>query len=181
MSPALFNGIAFQLCWFCTAYGVAWGFPWIGPAAVGLSLYVHLRKRLVRPGDFKLLVTIALLGYLTDVALILFGALSFNSPSFLPFNYPLWMTGLWLNLGTCFRGCLAWMVDRPLAAAVLGFFGGPMSYYAGERLGAISMGGESIHLLVTGIAWALVTPLIFKLFKSLGAEEFGASEDSRDN
>ncbi len=56
------------------------------------------------------------------------------------------------------------MNGRPVLAAIFGAIGGPLSYMAGERLGAIALGDPRWRsLLVLSISWAVAMPLLMAL------------------
>lgn len=52
-------------------------------------------------------------------------------------------------------------VQRPVVAALAGAAGGPLSYLAGARLGAVTLlPSEPIALAVVGLVWSLAMPLL---------------------
>lgn len=74
---------------------------------------------------------------------------------------PAWMVALWVNFACTLHASLRWLLGRPLLAALLGALGGPLSYAAGARLGALSLGGDATGSLVAvAIEWAVALPLL---------------------
>ncbi len=104
------------------------------------------------------------IGFLVDTALIALGV-------FVPVRWlmpsplsTLWLVALWANFATTLNVSLSWLHGKPLMAAILGALGGPLAYWAGERLGAIEMDRPLlVPLLVVGLAWSIVTPALFGL------------------
>ena len=74
-----------------------------------------------------------------------------------------WMVALWPNFATTFHTSLSWLAGRYALAAGLGAVGGPLSYYAGARLGALTLPDAPLKsLLIIGLVWAAVLPLLLK-------------------
>jgi hypothetical protein len=56
---------------------------------------------------------------------------------------------------------------RPRLAAIFGFFGGPASYLAGQKLGGIVFNHEFAALLTLAIGWAVIMPILIWLAENL--------------
>jgi hypothetical protein len=57
-------------------------------------------------------------------------------------------------------------------AALFGAIGGPSSYFAGQRFGAVEFGYELMPtLLLLAAIWACLLPLFFRLTRQLYDEE----------
>ena len=156
--------IGFQVAWFAAVFGAAGGNLWIGPIVLLLWLAVYA----FLSGRPKLEIQIALIalgmGLLADSLLIGFGVyLPRGLIGGLPLTPP-WMLALWINFGTLVNGSLSWLKGRYLLGAVLGAWGGPLAYYSGQRLGALTFHPPLVfHLAVLGAAWAVAVPLLFFL------------------
>lgn len=68
------------------------------------------------------------------------------------------MPVLWLNFAMTLGASLSWLRGRYSAAALLGAAGGPVSYYAGARLGAITVAPGGLWAIA--LEWLLATPLL---------------------
>jgi len=69
---------------------------------------------------------------------------------------PLWLTALWCSFATLATLSLSAILRRPWLAIMFGVIGGPLSYLAGVRLGAMRFGDNpSTSLIATGILWGL--------------------------
>ncbi|MFT4709705.1 MAG: hypothetical protein ACI9D0_002190 [Bacteroidia bacterium] len=140
------NYITFQAGWLaCVGAGLA-GWMWYGPLAVAAILVLHLTF-ITRPGErsheLRLIVLMGVAGTLLDSLLHAAGLVNYpSSEATWAFGFaPPWIAALWFLFGTLPRHSLSWIGGRPLLAAVLGAIGGPMSFWAGQRLGVIETGG----------------------------------------
>ena len=69
---------------------------------------------------------------------------------------------LWLQFATLLHFGLRWLSGRYVLAAVLGFAGGPLSFWAGERVGAIEFASPGAYLALACF-WAAVMPVLIWL------------------
>ncbi len=163
----LFNFILFQTGWFIVIYGAVNGTAWLGPAfiiawVIGYEYYCRtpFYQRL------KFYPTAIILGLVCDSFLAVFDLIQFphSESSFLP--VPFWMIALWINFAATLNGCLVWLADRIALAAVLGFIGGPLAYFAGMKLGAVAFPQPTLTTAITiGLEWALAMPTLLWLNK----------------
>jgi len=56
-----------------------------------------------------------------------------------------------VNLATTLNVSMAWLRGRYALAAIFGAFGGPLAYYSGAKLGAMTRLPDSTGLIV--LAW----------------------------
>jgi hypothetical protein len=166
--PKLLNFILFQVCWFSCVLSGASGHTKIGVIVALLVGGLQIASSKNRLNEFSFLLLACVLGTALDLIPMKYGMFSFVNPAAVPWGYPLWMSGLWLGFASTFRSSLSWLSGRYLLAAVFGFIGGPIAYFAGEKLGGIVLGADtSISLLVIGLFWAIVTPGLFMLSERL--------------
>jgi len=72
-----------------------------------------------------------------------------------------WLAAMWTNLAVSIDTCMGWMKGRPLLASAFGAIGGPLSYWAGERLGVISFPMPTAGALAAlAVAWAVAMPAL---------------------
>ena len=62
---------------------------------------------------------------------------------------------------------MRWLRGKPKLAALLGFYGGPASYIAGQALGGIVLVNQFAALAALAIGWAVIMPLLMRLSESL--------------
>ncbi len=154
----IFNIVAFYVCWMACVIGAAQGYGWLGPVAVALFLAAQWRMGAVSAAHRRLLVVCMVLGFALDSALSAGGWYRFLTQPAEVWWAPPWMVALWANFGLALPVSMAWLQGRWWAAALLGGLGGPLSYLAGERLGAISLEEGALWLLA--VVWAAVVPLL---------------------
>jgi len=164
MSPRaiglLFNFIAFQLGWFACVLGAARGWPLTGTAIAALIVVWHI-VRAARPAEELKLIAVALLiGVLWDSTLIALGLTDFSSGTLLVGLAPPWILALWALFATTLNLSLRWLRQRWLLAALLGAVAGPLSYWAGARLGAVQFVELWPALIALSVGWALLTPVL---------------------
>jgi hypothetical protein len=125
------------------------------------SAAFHLALADNRRLDLLLLLVAGLTGLVVDTATVQLGILSFPAQLGPAAIAPLWIVALWMQFGMTLRFCFSWLSGRYLLAAVLGFFGGPLSFLAGARLGAVEVGEPFVvSLLLLGAIWAAALPLL---------------------
>jgi len=76
---------------------------------------------------------------------------------------PYWITALWILFAATLNVMLRWLRGRELTSIVLGGLGGPLAFYSGSRLGAVSFQSPWIALSLQALGWAVVTPLLVGL------------------
>ncbi len=157
------NFVAFQAGWFACVLGAAQGWPWTGTAVAAAVVALHL-WRAARPAQELKLVAIALaIGATWDSLLVNLDLVEFPSGIVVDGVAPLWILALWALFATTLNVSLRWLQDRLLVAAALGAVAGPLSYWAGARLGALELIDPVPALLALAIGWAAMTPLLLEI------------------
>lgn len=129
------NFIAFQILWFgCVVGGGARGELWIATLSlIPLILFVLLQPS--RWLDCMLAFTATALGLSLEYLWIKLGILSFGG-SPLP---PIWMGFLWFGFALTINHSMRFFRDLPIIGPLtVGLFG-PITYLAGEKLGAVEI------------------------------------------
>jgi len=154
------NIVLYQIGWFACVLGAARGAPWLGPLLAAAIVTWHLAGARFKSRELTLLACAALLGVILDSALMRLGLLHFSSGVVIAGVSPAWMIALWVLFATTLNISLRWLHWRWAAASVLGLVGGPLAYYAGARLGAITLIPTTRALCAVALVWAAVTPLL---------------------
>jgi hypothetical protein len=165
MWSRILNFVGFQLGWLACVAGPGQGRPWIGPLVVGLFLSLHLLMTPSRRREGMLALMLAAIGTATESLHLGFGVFQTPPSSLAPWLCPTWLTLLWVNFAPTLHGSMSWLIGRPGWAAGLGAMGGPVSYYAAHRLGAISFPADppTASLLVLAVVWAVAMPALLRV------------------
>jgi hypothetical protein len=157
------NVIAFQAGWFACVLGAAAGHAWVGPVVVGAALALHFARAARAGAEVRLALSALAIGLAWDGALLHLGLLAFTAPGPIEAAPPPWMLALWPLFASTLNVSLRWLHARPVAAAILGAVSGPLSYWAGARLGALALPDPGIALALLAAGWAAITPLLLAL------------------
>jgi hypothetical protein len=159
----LANFAAFQIGWFACVLGAAHGMPWLGIGVTALVIAWHLGGA-AQPGiEARLLAIVALLGAVWDSALVALGWIDYTSGSILAGAAPGWIVAMWALFATTLNVSLNWLKGRDGIAVAFGAIGGPLAFYGGAKLGAVSFPQPLFALGALAIGWALFTPLLTRL------------------
>jgi hypothetical protein len=159
---AALNVLVFQAGWFACVLGAAHGYPWAG-AATGAALAAAWIAQTPRPAAESGLAAAGIAaGACLDSALAATGLVKFAGAVPLPWLAPVWILALWMLFATTLNASLRWLRGRSLLACGLGALGGPASYWAGERLGALRLDGAAA-LVAVAAGWALALPVLMAL------------------
>lgn len=147
--------------WWACAFGVSYGYPWLGPALLPLWLGLHIRFSPTPKGEFLFFVHLATIGFLFDSALIHFGL--FSIPGVASIWAPAWLTAMWILLGFTFESLLAWRPKR-WAFLTIGAVSGPLTYIWCDAIGILHYTPPLwLAVLIHGLIWAVLTPVLFRV------------------
>ena len=154
MPKNLVNAGLFQLGWFACVLGG--NSLWL--LLAGGALLAHLLWVSRSLAQVRLIAVVCVLGSTVDNLLLNAGVFAFKQPGVL---IPFWLVLLWALLAITLNHCLAWTAKPLWRAILLGAIGGPLSYYAGQRLGAVQFPmGLWPTLLGLSLLWAGLFPLL---------------------
>lgn len=139
--------VLFQAIWMLCVLA---GKPWF-VLGIGL-LIVHFSLTPSAKADAAAMLVIASVGISFDFLLLLLGFYSFYEG-----HFPLWLALLWCAFGATFYHCFGWLTKQGITMqAVLGGIGGPLSYFTGMKVNAVSFPEPlPITLGVLAVFWAL--------------------------
>ena len=157
------NFLAFQAGWFTTVLGAANGAPWLGPVAALAVAGLHLGTSRRAGVELRLIISAVLIGLVADSLLLATGWIAYPNGGWLPGLAPYWIVSLWALFATTLNVSMRWMSGRYLLAVLFGAIGGPLSYLAGARLGAMSFIDTTPALVALAIGWGLAMPFLMWL------------------
>lgn len=161
------NALGFQMGWWSCVAGVGVGLE-IPALVFCLALTTALVYFAPNPLlEIKLAAVACLLGVVLDTSLQSFSVISFYGWSLGPLS-PFWLWLLWIMFALTLNSSLSFLQRLPLiVSAAAGFLFGPLTYYAGAKLGAASFDNTLSHLAVLAVAWMVAMPGLVWLAKGL--------------
>jgi len=126
---------------------------------------IHLRWISSWAAEGRLILCVVIVGTAVDSVLRYLDVFRFADASPL---IPLWLMLLWALLATTLRQCLAWSARPWWLASALGAVGGALSYYGGGRLAGVQFPyGDIPTLILIGLLWAVLFPLLHLMARRL--------------
>jgi len=160
MRAVVVNLSFFKIGWLASVFTAAASMPVLGTLVVGIAVLAHLWLADNSRGELRLLAFAAFLGLLWESLLVAAGIVSYEASSILPGIAPYWIVGMWVLFATTLNVGMRWLRKSIAVAAVAGAIGGPMSFLAGEKMGAVSFANPSLALFVIGAGWAVLLPTL---------------------
>jgi hypothetical protein len=157
------NVVLFQAGWFACVLGAAQGQPWIGVAAATAIVVWHGWWAVRARPELKLVAIAVVIGALFDSILSMLGWITYMSAIRGYSVAPLWILAMWALFATTLNVSMRWLKSRLWLAALLGAVGGPLSYWAAERMGAVQFAEPFIAIVALAIGWALIMPSLMVL------------------
>ncbi|USE38293.1 DUF2878 domain-containing protein [Endozoicomonas sp. SCSIO W0465] len=152
----MINYLLFQAGWFACVLGG----NQIAMATAVIILFIHLLWIGSWHQEKQILALTFLLGCAIDSFLGNMEILQFHTDDGGRI-LPLWLACLWLIFATTLRHSLDWSRTHKLYGAILGFFGGPLSYLAGSKMSDVTLAQPLWQtLMILAIIWALVIPIL---------------------
>ena len=181
MQSILVNLSLFKAGWLASVLTAAASVPAAGATVVAIVVAVHLFRTANVEKEFQLLLFAALLGLGWESLLVSLGLVQYSTGSAFPGLAPYWIVGMWVLFATTINVGLKWLHKNIAVAAIAGAIGGPLSFIAGEKAGAVSFPNPQLSLLVIAAGWALLLPLLVRVAaRSLEEPEAVKVERSRN-
>lgn len=157
--------ILFKALYAAAVGGAANGLPWAGPLALGPFLVLHLwlTPAELRRQELAFALGIGAVGLALDSVLFALGATGYAG---VPAGWPVllvppWIVALWVAFATL-PGIMRWLHGRPLLAVLFGAIAGPLSFWFGERLGAVIRPDPVFTSVALSIEYAVLMPLMVR-------------------
>lgn len=158
----IFNFIAFQLVWLITVLTAAKGTSVYAMAAIAIFVVLQLAYSHCRLADSKLIITGIVVGMLLDTVWLNLGWIDYAADlnTGLP---PLWIAVLWANFMLTLNHSLSWLQHRRMLLVVFTLFAAPLSYYAGAKVGAVTLVEVVPAVIALALSWSLAVPIFMTL------------------
>ncbi len=160
MKSLIINLTLFKAGWLACVFGAAAGLPQIGIAAVAVAAAVHLWLARDARNEGLLLVLAAALGISWESALVASGVVGYDVGVLLPGIAPYWIVAMWILFATTLNSGMRWLRKSPVIASIAGAIGGPMSFLAGQKAGAVTFSDPVLALTLIGAGWAALLPIM---------------------
>ncbi|WP_251358399.1 DUF2878 domain-containing protein [Kangiella sp. TOML190] len=162
VKPAI-NFVLFQAIWLACAFGATNQNLYY---AYGLFLILLVWQlwptNRVKMDCLNILVLLPL-GFVLDSIWSLTGLIQYQSHISWFNTAPNWILILWVTFALTLNHSMAWIYRKPKLALVFGAIGGPLSYLAAERIGALAITNKPITLLLLVVAWFLALLICLQL------------------
>ena len=168
----LFNLIGFNISWFGL---VLLGQSFIPFALFWLGLHLYFCKS--SQAEFKLILSITIVGTLVDSILLSLDVLVFSERLIIPF----WLITLWAAFAATIAHSLKFLAKSKKLQFIIGFIFPPLSYIGGASLSAVEFGYNLlVTYLILASIWAVLLVLFFYLKERFYSQEVQAnSGDSK--
>ena len=163
----LINAVVFQIAWLLSVIGGAQQMPWLGPIAALIAIAIHLHQARKPFEEVLLVLCCALIGASFDSILVAAGWVTYKAGLFSGYLAPYWIITMWMLFAMTLNVSMRWLRGKPKLAAILGFYGGPASYIAGEALGGIVFINQFAAMVALAIGWAIMMPMLMWLAENL--------------
>ena len=162
MNAMLLNLTLFKAGWLASVFAVAASIPFAGTAVIGIAVAVHLMRSAEPQHEIRLLALAAAIGFAWESLLVYAGILQYGTNAALASIAPYWIVAMWVLFATTLNVGMRWLRKNLLVASVFGGLGGPLSFLAGEKAGAVSFSHTPTALVVIGLGWAVLLPLLVR-------------------
>lgn len=162
MNRMLVNLSLFKAGWLAAVFSAAASFPAVGTAVIAFAAIVHLARSEDRQHEIRLLMLAAVIGLLWESVLVSAGLVQYGTQSLLPGIAPYWIVAMWVLFATTLNIGMRWLRKSTVIATLVGGIGGPLSFLAGERAGAVSFSDTPTALFAIGVGWAVFLPLLVR-------------------
>lgn len=176
LNTKLGNFVWFQSIWFLAVFTQYQFFLVICALVAAHFLFIRHRKK-----EAFCVLPVAFFGCFVDICLTFAGFFQF-SEHILFINIPYWLVALWIGFAATLGHSLSYLQNRFPLAVILGAISAPMSYWAGNRFGAVEFPlGLLFTMVVLACVWAVLLPLALKWVvaieqKFTPSHSFGDSE-----
>ena len=166
---AVTNFVVFQTAWFGCVWAAAHGRAPLALLIAAVAVAIHLSLSRARIAELWLLIAATSVGYLWDSAVTATGFITYETDASGSVWAPAWIAAMWALFATTLNTSLDWLKPRRWLAAVAGAVGGPLAFFAAERMSALELTRPIAALALQGLGWAVLLPGLLWLADTLRA------------
>ncbi|MGI9263495.1 MAG: DUF2878 domain-containing protein [Gammaproteobacteria bacterium] len=156
--PLLINVVAFKIGWLACVLGGAGELAWLGSLIALAIVALHISRATNSATEFGFIALAGLIGLAWDSLLASTGWLTYQSGTWFAGAAPYWIVAMWLLFATTLNVSLSWLKGRLVIASLMGAVSGPLAFYAGHKLGAVTFVDFSSAMIALAIGWAAILP-----------------------
>ncbi|MRX27786.1 DUF2878 domain-containing protein [Kangiella sp. HZ709] len=150
------NLVLFQAIWFAAILGAAnANLFWCYGLFAALVVWQFLPQNR-KAGDCLNVLNFLLIGFILDSAWYYLELIEYKQHISWFNTAPIWILMLWVAFALSLNHSMSWVHSKPKLAYLMGFVGGPLSYFGGERLGAITISSPWVTATCLSLAWGSV-------------------------
>ncbi len=153
----------FQIAWFACVLGAAHDLAWLGMLVIASVCVWHCSVSVCYKPELCLILAAMLIGAVWESALVGAGLLRYTHGTLVAGLAPPWIVAMWALLAVTLNVSMRWLKNRWLLAAVMGAVAGPLSFLAGQRLGAATFTGGTHTIVALSVGWAVLMPVMMRL------------------
>lgn len=173
MKFTLLNLILFKLGWAATVFGAAYGVAWAGAATIAGIAIICLAKAERPQRELTLFIIAAGIGLAWET-LLMNGGILVYAGSAGDLLAPYWIVGMWILFASTLNVGMRWMKKNWLLPVLFGGIGGPLSFLAGESIGAVTFPNHSLSIPVIAIGWAILLPALLRVADYFDGHQYDA-------
>jgi Protein of unknown function (DUF2878) len=175
------NLVIYQIVWLACILSAARGIPVLGILAALIAVVWHVSQAQRPLAEFQLILITGLIGGLWDSLLVVLGLIHYPSGALMPWMAPVWIIALWMAFATTFNLGLRWLHGHYGLAAIFGMVGGPLAWWSGHALGALTLLNPLMTLAVLGLGWAALMPVLMRLAACFDGLSHNTTDFIREN
>jgi hypothetical protein len=156
----LMNLVLFKAGWVACVALAARDLPTLATLAVGVVVLIHLFAVALPVKEAVFLLAAAAIGLVWESLLLSTGLIQYLETSQYGGWAPHWIVAMWVLFATTINHGLSWVKRNWMVSAGAGLIGGPLAFYAGSRIGAVTFSDPLAALAVIGIGWGVLLPLV---------------------
>jgi hypothetical protein len=160
MKQTLINLTLFKAGWVACVLLAARDLPEFASLAAAGVILIHLARVAVPVKEAVLIATAAVIGLAWESAVLATGLLQYPESSQAGALAPHWIVAMWMLFATTINHGFSWIKRNWMLSAAMGLIGGPMAFFAGAGMGAVSFGNTAAALALIGAGWMLLLPLL---------------------
>lgn len=159
------NFVLFQLCWFACVLGAAYQQPWLAFGLVVVVVGWQSWCATLPKQALLLILVVTVAGGALDQVMLNHRWVLYQAHGWSDRIVPIWILGLWMSFASTLNVSLRWIRPYPMTALLFGAIGGPLAYWAAQKLGAVVLPRMSVSVLTLGIGWGAMMLFLIKVAK----------------